>query len=169
MRQALAIVIVLGIAYFFLGWIAVVINLVEIYLYLFIAGIVGSAASVVGLLSFKKSALTRSDIQELEVEKLKSVAQVSDQLKELERQRVATKEELDGLEEKKRQMELLVRKASLALFLREKKDRLEKQITVKLRHPNGCDLKEKTDKERKLGRDQLISFTMSPWIASVIR
>ncbi|MEI8396805.1 MAG: hypothetical protein WCF85_18885 [Rhodospirillaceae bacterium] len=30
-----------------------------------------------------------------------------------------------------------------------------KTVAVKLRHPNGCDLKDKTDKERKLGEKYL--------------
>lgn len=44
------------------------------------------------------------------------------------------------------------------LAVRFRPDRINprgKTVTVKLRHPNGCDLKEKTDKERKLGETYL--------------
>lgn len=46
----------------------------------------------------------------------------------------------------------------VVLAVRFRPDRINprgKTIAVKLRHPNGCDLKEKTDKERKLGEKYL--------------
>jgi len=128
MRKAFAIVILLCIAYFIGGWIAVYFGLFDKNSYFSYAGVVGALASVVGLLSFTKPALTKSDLQEIELDSLKSIAQTTEQLKKLESERAKTKEELGNLELQKKKMELLVKKASLALFLKEQYAHHEKKI-----------------------------------------
>jgi len=128
MRKAFAIVILLCIAYFIGGWIAVHFGLFDKNSYFSYAGVVGALASVVGLLSFTKPALTKSDLQEIELDSLKSIAQTTEQLKKLESERAKTKEELGNLELQKKKMELLVKKASLALFLKEQYAHHEKKI-----------------------------------------
>jgi len=48
-------------------------------LYLSLAGIVGALASVIGLFSFTKPALTKNDLQEIEIDSLKSIAKTADE------------------------------------------------------------------------------------------
>ena len=132
MRRTFAVVILLCIIYFLGGWIAVHFGWMSEWIseesYISYAGIVGAVASVVGLLSFTRPALTKSDLKEIELDSLKSITETSEQLKELEQQRAKTEEEIEGLDLQKREMELLVRKASLALLLREQYSRLEIRI-----------------------------------------
>ncbi len=91
MRKAFAIIILLCIAYFLGGWIAVHFALISKETYFTYAGIVGGLASVIGLLSFTRPAITKSDLQELELDSLISITETSEQLKELERERAKTK------------------------------------------------------------------------------
>ena len=101
-------------------WVVAVLNgWISKEIYFSFAGIVGGLASVVGLFSFTRPALMKSDLQEIEIESLKSITETSQQLKELELARARTKEELEDLDLQKREMALLVRKASLALFHKE--------------------------------------------------
>jgi hypothetical protein len=127
MRRISAIVILLCITYFIVGWIAVLLGVFDKYLYFSYAGFVGAIASVVGLLSLTKPAFTKTDLHEIEIDSLKSIAETSEQLKSLERERVKTIEELDDLELQKKEMELLVKKASLVLFLKEQYAHHEKK------------------------------------------
>lgn len=132
MRRIFAIVILICVAYFIGGWVAVHFGLFDKNTYFSYAGIVGGLASVVGLLSFTKPALTKTDLQEIEMDSLRSIAETSDQLKKLEGERARTKEELGDLEIQKKEMELLVKKASLVLFLKEQYSHHEKKISVEI-------------------------------------
>ena len=128
MRKLYAVIILVCMAYFIGGWIAVKFGLVTRDDYFAYAGIVGGFASVAGLLALTRPAFTQSDIKAVELETLKSVAQTADQLQQLQSTRAKTVQELDGLSVKKKEMELLVKKASLALFLKEQYSHHELQI-----------------------------------------
>lgn len=128
MRRVFAIVILLCIIYFLGGWIAVHFRLLPKDDYFAYAGIVGSLASVAGLFALTRPALSKSDVQAVELEALKSMTETASQLQNLEVARSKTEEEIGGLELKKREMELLVKKASLALFLKEQYAHHERQI-----------------------------------------
>jgi len=132
MRRIFAIVILLCVAYFIGGWVAVHFEFLDKNTYFSYAGIVGGLASVIGLLSFTKPALTKTDLQEIEMDSLRSIAETSDQLKKLEGERAKTKEELGDLEIQKKEMELLVKKASLVLFLKEQYSHHEKKISEEI-------------------------------------
>ncbi len=134
MRKTFVIVILLCIVYFIGGWTAVHFGIFDKNLYFSYAGIVGALASVVGLLSFIKPPLTKTDIQEIEIELLRSLAETSGQLKKLEKERTKTKEELGDLELRRKEMELSVKKASLALFLKEQYSHHEKKIAEEIRN-----------------------------------
>lgn len=120
MRRVFAAIILLCIVYFLGGWIAVHFGWILGETYFSYAGIVGGLASVVGLLSFTRPALSNTDLQQLELGSLKSITETSEKLRELEKKRAATEGELENLDLQKQEMELLVRKASLALFLKER-------------------------------------------------
>ena len=128
MRRLSAILILLCITYFIGGWIAVHFGVFNKDTYFSFAGIVGGLASVVGLFAFTKPALTKNDLQEIEMDSLRSIAKTTEELSDLEKTREKTKEELDGLAVQKKEMELLVKKASLALFLKEQYSHLEKKV-----------------------------------------
>lgn len=128
MRRIFAAIILLCIVYFLGGWIAVHYGWFENETYYSYAGIVGGLASVVGLLSFTRPTISHSDLKALELDSLKSITDTSEKLQELERKRAEKEGEIEDLDLKKQEMELLVRKASLALFLKERYEHHQKFI-----------------------------------------
>ena len=128
MRKLYALAILVCIAYFVGGWISVQLEWATREDYFAYAGIVGGLASVAGLLALTRPPITQSDFKSIEIETLKSVSATAEQLKELQSVRAKTVQELDSLEVKKKQMELLVKKASLALFLKEQYSYHERQV-----------------------------------------
>lgn len=119
MRRIFAGIILFCIAYFLGGWICVYFGWISKDVYFAYAGIVGGLASVAGLFTLTRPALTQSDVQAIELDTLKSMTATAEQLKTLEVARARTEGQLVDLAEKKKEMELLVKKASLALFLKE--------------------------------------------------
>lgn len=128
MRKLYALVILVCMIYFIGGWIAVKVEWVTRDDYFAYAGIVGGLASVAGLLALTRPPLTQSDFKEVELETLKSMAATAEQLRDLQSARAKTVQELDTLEVKKKEMELLVKKASLALFLKEQYAHHEREV-----------------------------------------
>jgi len=114
--------------YFIGGWIAVKFGIVTRDDYFAYAGIVGGLASVAGLLALTRPAISQSDFKAVELDTLRSVTETAEQLKALQSERTRTAQELDNLEVKKKEMELLVKKASLALFLKEQYVYHERQV-----------------------------------------
>lgn len=137
MRRILAAIILLCIMYFLGGWIAVYFGWILKETYFSYAGLVGGLASVVGLLSFTRPALSSTDLQQIELSSLKSVTEISEKLQELEKRRAVTQGELENLDIQKKKMELLVRKASLALFLKERYAHHEKLILEGIKNSPG--------------------------------
>jgi chromosome segregation ATPase len=134
MKRIFAIVILLCIAYFVGGYVAVQFGLIAQELYLSYAGFVGGIASVAGLFSFIKPALTNDDLQELESGSLKSLAETTEQLKTLESQRSQAKSDIGDLEVRKKEMELLVKKASTSLFLKEQYSQHVQKILSRIKN-----------------------------------
>ena len=128
MRKAYAVIILACIVYFIGGWIAAKFGVVTRDDYFAYAGIVGGLASVAGLLALTRPAITQSDFKSAEIEALKSMAATAEQLEKLQSARAQTEQEIDGLAIKKKEMELLVKKASLALFLKEQYWHHERQV-----------------------------------------
>jgi hypothetical protein len=119
MRRIFVAVIVLCVLYFLAGWVAVQFGWVDKNDYFAYAGIVGGLASVAGLVSLTRPALGPSDVARIEASALRSIADTTEELEKLRAARSMTEQELGSLELKKKEMELLVRRASLALFLKE--------------------------------------------------
>jgi hypothetical protein len=153
MRRIFAIVILLCISYFIGGYVAVHFGLITQDQYLTYAGIVGGLASVAGLFSFIKPALTKDDLQSLELESLKSLVETTEQVKGLEEKRLQAKSEIGDLEVRKKEMELLVKKASMSLFLKEQYSQHEHKILSHLKSDDSlkeslsqiADIKNKLD------------------------
>lgn len=119
MRAIFITIIVCCLLYFFGGWVAIEIGWVTKEDYFAYAGIVGGLASVAGIATVFRPGITASDVQNIEASALRSIAETSTQLEELRARQKLTQEELGGLELKKVEMEFLVKKASLAIFLKE--------------------------------------------------
>lgn len=122
MKRILVLFVILCIFYFIGGYFAVSYGLLEQNTYIVFASIAGGIASVVGLLSLTRPTITRSDIQNIELESLKRIADAAKELEKYKHERNAAQEELSKLSLQKEEMQFLVKKASLSLFLQ---DRLE--------------------------------------------
>jgi len=128
MRRLFAIIILLCMVYFLGGWIGIHLGWLSENEYFAYASIVGGLASASGLISLTRPALSKSDIQAIELDTIKSMTETAERLKQLENAQSRAKGELGNLELKKKEMELLVKKASPALFLKEQHAYYEKQV-----------------------------------------
>jgi hypothetical protein len=132
MRKLFTVLMTAFILYFVYGYIAVYFNLSNLDDYSKYSGIVGSLASVAGLYALTRKPFSQSDIQAIEVETLRSMAETTEELKTLQNAHAKTVEEIGSLEVTRKEMELLVKKASLALFLKEQYSYQEKQVLDEL-------------------------------------
>jgi hypothetical protein len=128
MRKLFATIILICLLYFVGGYIAVKYGVVTRDDYFAYAGVVGGLASVAGLLALTRPAINQSDVQAIEISALKSMTQAAEELQQLQIERSKTREEIGSLAARKKEMELLVRKASLALFLKEQLAHYERRI-----------------------------------------
>lgn len=144
MRRVFAGIILFCITYFLGGWICVYFEWISKEVYFSYAGIVGGLASVAGLFTLTRPALTQSDVQAIELDTLKSMTATAEQLKTLEVARARTEGQLIDLAEKKKEMELLVKKASLALFLKEQYSHHEGRVLDEI----GRNVQLRTDLEK---------------------
>lgn len=92
------------------------------------ATIAGGLASVIGLLSLVRPSITKTDIQQLELDSLKRISRTAEELEQFQNQRNATQEEIAQLNLQKEEMAFLVRKASLSLCINDQIDRRQKHI-----------------------------------------
>jgi len=117
MRRLILSVVFACVTYFVVGFILVKLQLFpekDFYSY---AGIVGGLASVCGLLAFALPKLRTSDIQALELDSLQRAAQAAAEIEKREKELTDKEREIIRLKLQKEEMEFLVRKASLQLFL----------------------------------------------------
>ena len=81
MKRALLWIVVLAIAYFILGFGAVLLKWFNKDTYLTLSAIFGGIASVSGLLAFTTNKLERNDIERVGIEYFKRVVESSEDLK----------------------------------------------------------------------------------------
>ncbi len=137
MRKVIIITVILSILYFLLGFISVKLGLLKIDTFLDYGAIIGSIASICGLLSFTiSSKLSADDFENVEIGYLKKVSEAAEQLQEKNSEISTrskalsdTEKEIEALEVKRKEMEFLVKKASLSLFLKDRVERSETRIT----------------------------------------
>lgn len=144
MRTFFKIIITLSFLYFLAGLIGMKFNFFTKEDYFAYAGIVGTLATISSLFALTRPVITKSDFQAIELETLKSVTETAEQLKLLQNARHKTAEEIDELALKKKEMELLVKKASLVLFLKEQYTHYEQQVFKEI--SNNSDLKSSLEK-----------------------
>ena len=99
------------------------------------SAIIGGIASVSGLLAFTKNKIERNDIEKIGVEYFKKVVESAEDLKKKEFELLSKEKELSAkeieikeLDIKKQEMEFLIRKASMSLFLKDQLERTELKI-----------------------------------------
>jgi len=136
LRSVLIGAVVLALLFFVFGFIAVRAGWIAEAPYLTLASIVGGIASLVGLLSLARPSITTSDLEGLELDALTRVSRIAQELENAKRAQAKTRTEIEQLELQRQQMEVLVRKAALLLFLREKVRQQEGRITEKLAQDN---------------------------------
>ncbi len=128
MRKLFAVIVGLCLLYFLSGWASVQLGWLARDDYFLYAGIVGAVSSVVGLVAFVRPLPSRINLKDLELESLQSITAMTERIQKLEQEKAKAEGEIEDLDIKKREMELLVRKASFSLFLRERLSYHEKQI-----------------------------------------
>lgn len=125
--------IIIAVLFFVVGYVLVILRLLDQPLYNQIATIVGGLASILGLLGFVLPSLKTSDIKSIEINTLKSLAKTAEEIQKKEAELNIKQNDLTKLELQKQELEFLVRKASLNLFFKEQMERyyetLDKQIS----------------------------------------
>jgi hypothetical protein len=152
LRRLFQLLIALCIAYFAIGWIAFHFGWLTRDSYLLYAGFVGSFASVVGLVSLARPSISRSDLEGIEAKNWEAIAESSKRLEDIAAASAKNKQELNNLELKRQEMELMFRKASLRIFLSEQTAHHERVVLEELgRNPRlAQSLSEFTDASSKL-------------------
>ena len=136
MRKFLTVIVALCLIYFVVGWVSIHFKWLSESDYFLYAGIIGAVASVVGLISFIFPPLQRIDLNHLELESLQSVTAMTERIQKLTQQKAKTEGEIEDLDVRKQEMEILVRKASFSLFLQEKLSYHETQLLDLIRDNN---------------------------------
>jgi len=133
MKRITGLFIVLVVLFFIVGYILVILNCLEQTVYNQIATIVGGLASTVGLLAFVLPTFKTSDIKSIELSTLKSLTKTAEEIQKKETELNIKQNDITKLELQKQELEFLVKKASLNLFLKEQLERyyetLDKQIS----------------------------------------
>jgi len=132
MKKVIFYFLLLGLFFIILGALFSNLGFLDKEFYIIVTGIIGTLASLLGLFTFWRPGITKDDIQRIEYDSILALKNVSDELKTLEQKKIEKDHELTDLEIKKKEMEFLVRKASMSLFLREQCKHYEQKIAEHL-------------------------------------
>ena len=152
MRKLFTVIVALCLLYFVGGWVSVHFEWLPRDDYFLYAGIVGAVASVVALISFIRPPTQRIDLSHLELESLQSVTAMTERIQNLAQEKATAEDEIEDLDVRKREMEILVRKASFSLFLQEQLSYHEKRLLELVRNDSELSrhLEEVRDIRQKL-------------------
>lgn len=128
MKKIIITLILLCILYFVGGFIAVKLSWIDNSTYNQFASIAGGLASILGLLSFVMPKLSTNDIKSVELDALKRLTKTAEDIQNREVLLNQTESDIKRLELQKKEMEFLVRKASLSLFMKEQFESKSKRI-----------------------------------------
>lgn len=128
MRRLCAVLVFLSMIYFIIGGAFVFFNIIQLASYLTGMAVIGFVMTIVCIYALTKPVFTQSDLEKLETSSLESITKTITELKLLQTNRNSTQEELVDLEKRRKVMELLVKKASMALFFREQLNYHERRI-----------------------------------------
>lgn len=133
MKRVLIMVVLGCVVFFVAGFALVGLGYLTQSLYLTIGSVAGALASVVGLLSLARPSITKTDIEAIEIDALAKASKVVGELEAARKEKSATAAEIARLEAQKEEMRFLVRKASLALLLRERVEDQHRRIVDHLK------------------------------------
>ncbi len=135
MRTATILFVTLSILYLIGGGVSAFIGKLDTQFYYNSFAIIAGLASILGLIAFVIPKLSKKDIEEVGIEYFKNVVEASDELKKRETELISKEKalsskerELKELEIKKQEMELLVKKASMNLFLKDQFERKTNRV-----------------------------------------
>jgi hypothetical protein len=126
-KKIIVIFVIGTVAFIFVGFILVQLKWLDQGLYLKIATITGGLASAIGMLSLLRPTITMADIRSLEQEAFRNVSDLADELQKAETDKVKTQAEILRLEARKKEMEILVRKASMSVFLKTRLEQMQER------------------------------------------
>ncbi len=148
LRRLLALLIFLSILYFPLGWFAVTRGWLTKDLYFAVAAVVGALASITSLFAFVRPTITTQDFQVIELETVERATKTDKRIADLEGRKNEAENELEELTRTKQEMAALVKKASMALFLKEDRERIKETIAAAI--AKDSQLQESLEKYREL-------------------
>lgn len=135
MKKITILIVILALLYFIVGYIVIYLNYWDREQYFNFSAIIGGIASVSGLLTFVISGVKRKDIEQIGLNYLRDVIKASGELKEKENELLKKAEdltkkekELRQLEIRKKELEYLVQKSSMILFLKDQHSRTKEKI-----------------------------------------
>lgn len=133
MRIIIVILVILCLIYFLVGFLLTHFKIMTNNFYKNLAAIVGSIASVLGLLSLAISRINKKDLDKIGFKTFNEIQRIDSELKKKEIALNYTQDEIKKLELQKEQLELLVKKVSVIMFTKEQlkinNDRIERIIT----------------------------------------
>jgi hypothetical protein len=133
MKKLIIVAIVVLCVFFIVGGIAAYFGKLDKEIYIVVTGIVGGLASVIGLIGLlSKPSITASDMRQVEVELVQGLADTMKTVSDYESRISTNKQEIDRLEKERAGIELLVRQASLKVFLEEKLKNIAGEIDKKV-------------------------------------
>lgn len=151
-RKVIFSLITICLMYFIFGFVAVKFGWFSSNTYNTYTTLAGGIATLCGLYAFTLPKLTTHDIKGVQIESFKELAQTADELISKEKEINLKQTELTKLDKQKKEMEFLVRKASLSLFLQDQIERNEKrihQLLSKKENDEMVDLLEEVFKSQK--------------------
>lgn len=147
-----AITILAFVLYSLIGFILVLLGKFKLTDFITWFGILGGIVSVVGLLSFFQRSTMKEDLKEIQLDTLREIADSSRKLENVEIVRQETEKSINALELQRQQMEVLIKKASLSLFLQEQHNLYKNKIVETLSANNelSANLNKLLDIDQKL-------------------
>lgn len=138
MAQILKIFVTFLAILFVFGAIAAWNDWVAVNTYIVFTGIVGSLASIFGLVALGAPRLTAKDVRDVEADLFKKLSETAESVKKYEEQLKAGKDEMNKIAQERAELELLVRRAALKAFSEERlryisievERRIESDITL---------------------------------------
>ena len=128
MKNLIRIGVVLLALVFIVGGFAAWRGWMDANTYIVLSGIFGSLASIVGLIALAGQRLTAQDVQGVEAELVQNLADTMKSVKEYEERVSVNREEINRLEQERWEIELIVRQASLKIFMEERLRNLAAEV-----------------------------------------
>lgn len=128
MRRLAIWIITLSFLYFVIGYIFVLLDFWDRETYNQVATIIGGTASILGLLGFILPGIKTTDLKALELDTLKNLAVTAEEIQKRDRELTTKQSDIVKLELQKKELEFLVRKASLSLFFKEQLERYYQRL-----------------------------------------